>query len=361
MVAGMTMSKHAFQAIEGAFGLHPATLPSFLYHRGTMSYFTNREPGTGAVRRLQLVVKACQKVEVANYLLSLSFDVATGWTHAFICGYGVLRARQVDNEYGFQLDQLRDAITASPEAWCNPLFLPFILLHNYTQRIEVAADFIDMATIKLEFKLGATQFAKARLDMNREKWLRSIDPQEATIELHSMLPQANFLAGSCKWLLSYADFLLKIEDQLSANIAFQQQVPVFAEIRSNVSLLRTVIVGEGIHFATLWDRLSLQTNLLYSVVAQQDNFLNRWDSRLNQIIARSAKRDSISMTTFTFIAALFLPGTFVATLFSMTMFDWTGVSSNSTSDSSMPYVSNLFWLFWVIAVPLTIITVSELY
>jgi hypothetical protein len=51
------------------------------------------------------------------------------------------------------------------------------------------------------------------------------------------------------------------------------------------------------------------------------------------------------MMTFTFITALFLPGTFIATLFSMDMFNWgdgrSGVSKN-------------FWIYWVVAVPLTV-------
>ena len=56
------------------------------------------------------------------------------------------------------------------------------------------------------------------------------------------------------------------------------------------------------------------------------------------------------MKTFTFITALFLPGTYVASLFSMSVFDWQGSSAHAKS----PIVSHSFWIYWVITIPLTI-------
>ncbi len=65
------------------------------------------------------------------------------------------------------------------------------------------------------------------------------------------------------------------------------------------------------------------------------------------------------MSTFTFITALFLPGTFLATFLSLTMIDWQpgsfsspggnqGISSGSTQ------VSKFYWVFWAIDIPLTV-------
>lgn len=50
-------------------------------------------------------------------------------------------------------------------------------------------------------------------------------------------------------------------------------------------------------------------------MAQEDNFLA---ARL----AVSATRDSSAMKALALITAVFLPATYVATLFSMTMFNW---------------------------------------
>ena len=59
----------------------------------------------------------------------------------------------------------------------------------------------------------------------------------------------------------------------------------------------------------------------------------------------------------------FLPGTFVATLFSMTVFDSdANGNTNSTQEQQQQQqqqtgvVSSKFWVYWAIAVPLTLLT-----
>ena len=54
------------------------------------------------------------------------------------------------------------------------------------------------------------------------------------------------------------------------------------------------------------------------------------------------------MKTLAFLTALFLPGTFVATIFSTDFFDW-------QAENGGMVVSELFWVFWALAVPLTIV------
>jgi hypothetical protein len=77
------------------------------------------------------------------------------------------------------------------------------------------------------------------------------------------------------------------------------------------------------------------------------------------------------MKALAFITTLFLPGTFVAvghhslihsspsiysyintpqTVFSMSMFDW-----QTSATSSSQTVSSMFWIYWVITVPLTLV------
>ena len=75
------------------------------------------------------------------------------------------------------------------------------------------------------------------------------------------------------------------------------------------------------------------------------------DNRVNAKIALSSKEDSIAMKTLAFITALFLPGTFIASLFSSNMFDWQA----SSDGSERPTVSHYFWIYWVVAAPLTIL------
>ena len=65
-------------------------------------------------------------------------------------------------------------------------------------------------------------------------------------------------------------------------------------------------------------------------------------------IAVDSKRDSTAMKAIAVLTMLFLPGTFVATFFSMTMFDWN--PSNGT-----PRVSRFIWMYWLISIPLTLL------
>lgn len=64
-------------------------------------------------------------------------------------------------------------------------------------------------------------------------------------------------------------------------------------------------------------------------------------------MSAQAGLDSVAMKTLALVTAIFLPATFIATLFSMSMFDW-------QADSSSAILSPEFWIFWVVSVPLTI-------
>lgn len=64
-------------------------------------------------------------------------------------------------------------------------------------------------------------------------------------------------------------------------------------------------------------------------------------------MSAQAGLDSVAMKTLALVTAIFLPATFIATLFSMSMFDW-------QADSSSAVLSPEFWIFWVVSVSLSI-------
>lgn len=89
-------------------------------------------------------------------------------------------------------------------------------------------------------------------------------------------------------------------------------------------------------------------------MAQEDNVLN---ARM----AIASSRDSSSMKALAVITAIFLPGEFIGTLFGMSMFEWmpdkddaspTGGAGGEDDDDVM---SKKFWIYWLIAVPLTVL------
>lgn len=83
------------------------------------------------------------------------------------------------------------------------------------------------------------------------------------------------------------------------------------------------------------------------------NIITQSDAEYTAAIAVDGKRDSIAMKTIAILGIVFLPGTFVATLFSINMFDWGGTKSGTTTSLT---VSRSIWIYWVITVPLTVVT-----
>ncbi|EWC45153.1 hypothetical protein DRE_06041 [Drechslerella stenobrocha 248] len=81
--------------------------------------------------------------------------------------------------------------------------------------------------------------------------------------------------------------------------------------------------------------------------AMIDGKINITIAHNSGLAANAARRDSSFMKTIAIITLLFLPGTFVAAVFSMSMFTW-------ESDGSV-VVSRHLWLYFAIAVPLTLV------
>lgn len=82
-------------------------------------------------------------------------------------------------------------------------------------------------------------------------------------------------------------------------------------------------------------------------------------------VAVSASRDSSAMKALAVITAVFLPPTYIATLFSMSMFNWQYKSdspivlSPSTTASADPsdssgVVMHYIWIYWLISAVLTL-------
>ncbi|KAH8660455.1 hypothetical protein BX600DRAFT_523411 [Xylariales sp. PMI_506] len=67
-------------------------------------------------------------------------------------------------------------------------------------------------------------------------------------------------------------------------------------------------------------------------------------------LAKLALSDSTSMRTITAITTIFLPGTFVASITSNTLFE-------PNKESGWPSLTNMFWVYWCVTIPLTIVVV----
>ncbi|KAI8634479.1 hypothetical protein F5Y19DRAFT_461836 [Xylariaceae sp. FL1651] len=98
------------------------------------------------------------------------------------------------------------------------------------------------------------------------------------------------------------------------------------------------------------ERLKNQREVMLSMLDQRESRLSLRIAAQQHRLADASQRDSTSMKTLTFLGSLFLPGTFVSSVFSMSFFDFSKDLQYSASSS--------IWLYFVLMVPLTVVFVG---
>lgn len=369
------MSPASFQLIEDGFKLPAATLQAAFQNEGVCSRRFVYFPGTREVNRIEILVKAAQKVDIANYLLSLSYEVSTGSTTAFILGDGITtppdgrpyEARRPGATLGSfgesQSKQIRALIGAAVGFWRHPMLLPVILIQSHFFRMEAFSSFLGDAVLELEHAIGVAFPKKSApvQDHSREYLF------ETTTKMHATMVQILFATRVCHWETGYAAFLLKTHDEVVNLLDLerpQSMDEISAELREAIEYSTSSITNHGDFVRTLKDRVQSQLEVVCSPSPQPSNleltnthlkiysFIAQYDARISAKIAVSAGRDSTAMKTLAFITAVFLPGSYVASLFSISMFDWQ--ASNSSSSNGLS-VSSYIWVYWVVTIPLTLL------
>ena len=121
----------------------------------------------------------------------------------------------------------------------------------------------------------------------------------------------------------------------------------------HLGLLRDRAEMQSVDSAYVQQRVQVQIAALFHLIAQQDNAIAFETASATRSIAKDSLQDSSSMKMLALVAMFFLPGSFVAALFSAPLFDWDAASSSSSiSVGTRPQ----FALFWAVAIPLTVAT-----
>ncbi|RMZ34411.1 hypothetical protein D0859_01419 [Hortaea werneckii] len=90
-----------------------------------------------------------------------------------------------------------------------------------------------------------------------------------------------------------------------------------------------------------------ESNKRIAEESRRDNLLNLEMAAATAQVAEETRQDSAAMKTIAIVTLTFLPGTAVASFFSMTMFQWPFDNENSIAS---PYT----WVYFVVTVPLTL-------
>ncbi|KAM3072418.1 hypothetical protein ACMFMG_009221 [Clarireedia jacksonii] len=109
----------------------------------------------------------------------------------------------------------------------------------------------------------------------------------------------------------------------------------------------TMLKGFHLRSKALEERLRNEISLAFSTVSQ-------YDSRITVQISEAMRIDSFTMRNAATLGLLFLPGTFVCAIFSTSFFNF---SPDNNSQTQRWIVSEKFWIYWAVTLPLTTVTV----
>ncbi|KAK1598711.1 uncharacterized protein LY79DRAFT_252917 [Colletotrichum navitas] len=150
---------------------------------------------------------------------------------------------------------------------------------------------------------------------------------------------------------------LEIVKEMEAGLEkFKKKVPVehlpseldklHRSMIARLDFYRLKLKGIENYQATTLERLHIQRSALYNLLSQRESKIQFQMAGEQRRLAHASKRDSTAMKTISLLGAVFLPGTFLASVFSMTFFDF--------GKDADPVISKDLWVYFAITIPLTI-------
>ncbi len=209
---------------------------------------------------------------------------------------------------------------------------------------EYAMEFLGLYSGDLDQRIMAIE----RFSGYHEKILR---PIPATYkELEDLSARTAGTGNLISFYNGVAVCLVKELIQCLRNI-YQEEDSDNEDATDHVDCLKQRLSSLSLYLNYLERRTERQTAAMFHLVNQVNASTNLAIARDTKTLAVSSKHDASSMKILAAMATVFLPGAFVASLFSTSMFNW-------FANDGMPVVSRRFWIYWVFTLPLTIITVG---
>lgn len=280
-----------------------------------------------------------------NWTLAISWDPAhhacTGVIH------GLLRK---------EVSDLHSAINDARKQSCHPLLVPLLLCQLLVDGDANGIRRHATDLYKVEFKTNFHGFSAPKSEAGEatetpgksfEDMTRSLNYISSRLAFHEMRVNANLkimssLIQDCKDLVSEAN-----DDDFKKT----KLVPISKWLLENLEKLRNECQGLLLEVACNQKIAQSQLEIVYNLVAQRDNKDNLKMAKISADIAAVTKDDSFAMRTIAVMSITFLPGTFVASFFSMSMFNWQAAGTD-------PVLSSRFWIYWAVTLPLTLLVFS---
>ncbi|KAJ4147161.1 hypothetical protein LMH87_001706 [Akanthomyces muscarius] len=118
-------------------------------------------------------------------------------------------------------------------------------------------------------------------------------------------------------------------------------LPFTKSVREQLSFYEQTASSFRHRMLSTKDRLTNEINLSFNWIAQND-------ARITREISSKSLEDSRTMKKIAFLSFFFLPATFVSAIFSTSFFNFSPEAGRWT-------VSPMFWVYWVVTIPVTIL------
>ncbi|KAI1410705.1 hypothetical protein F5Y13DRAFT_71008 [Hypoxylon sp. FL1857] len=348
----LSIPKQAFQAIQDSWNLHPRTIEVFLSNNGVLTTFHSSNSG-----RASIVLKVANSRTTGFDCVSVTCDPSRRTTYVLY--------HHLEDE-----DSIFATLLSTPERCIDPHFFVAAVYRSHHQHIEAYRNTIDDTIQGIERQTGFGNPGRLMGSARRpslDEYPALEDPKRIIQQLSYCQTDLAIIGHVARCCLDCGEWLVRAIDESLQ----KQQAPRHEGEPSNGSNLyeRDQQFSVRLRAARLTNRdeveyMRRRTAMLLSQVQQmhdrtqsQTSFMlsdiTQNDAEYTAAIAVDGKRDSIAMKTISILGIVYLPGTFVATLFSINMFDWGGADGGDWASLT---ASPSMWIYWVITIPLTVIT-----
>ncbi|KAH8646193.1 hypothetical protein BX600DRAFT_533651 [Xylariales sp. PMI_506] len=181
----------------------------------------------------------------------------------------------------------------------------------------------------------------------RQDW-KKVQPQADYHRLHSVAKHATTVAEILDVNVKTLDGILDCHNIVGKDLGLDGTTKVSRRsLHQSLLFQSQIIFGIRARCISYKVRIRNEIQLAFNLVAQEDA-KNSFD------IATATRADSQAMTSNIIITLVFLPPTFISSIFSMSFFDF-------GNDSKSWTVSDNFYVYWVCVVPVTLIVGGILY
>lgn len=274
-----------------------------------------------------------------------------------------------------EIDKLLICLKQSSQHFRDPMLLPVFLLelrvHFFAALLErraVGIEEIEYAT-GMRHGFSTDPRRNALIDRERKDQVKSLDFDPITQKLTGVTGTLSFCDMTFSSSKRALDVVLRLSPESQIHGPSDAGDISQTALKRRIDYLDCLIAGSQSHCAVLSDRTKAQVQTVYSMIGQRDNRLNIETAAASREIAATGlfhnqamkvlaedsrkiavltRRDSLDMRIIAAVTLVFLPGTFMATMFGSGFFRF--FPENSTK-----IVSGWVWLYWVLTLGVTAI------